>query len=100
MMKFGDSWKRAEVVTPHSTPRSYVVRDERKQYRRNGRMLRPAVVASRDSDLPVTVDHRVKQNVWLIRQVVRLHHNQMTTAKWSEKKCGENQIRQSCQNSS
>ena len=35
MMKFGDTWKRAEVVTPHSTPRSYVVRDERKQYRRN-----------------------------------------------------------------
>ena len=55
MMKFGDTWKRAEVVTPHSTPRSYVVRDERKQYRRNRRMLRPAVVASRDSDLPVTV---------------------------------------------
>ena len=50
-MKFGDTWKRA----PHSTPRSYVVRDERKQYRRNRRMLRPAVVASRDSDLPVTV---------------------------------------------
>ena len=46
MMKFGDTWKRAEVVTPHSTPRSYVVRDERKQYRRNRRMLRPAVVAS------------------------------------------------------
>ena len=55
MMKFGDTWKRAEVVTPHSTPRSYVVRDERKQYRRNRRMLRPAVVASRDNDLPVTV---------------------------------------------
>ena len=55
MMKFGDTWKRAEVVTPHSTPRPYVVRDERKQYRRNRRMLRPAVVASRDSDLPVTV---------------------------------------------
>ena len=54
MMKFGDTWKRAEV-TPHSIPRSYVVRDERKQYRRNRRMLRPAVVASRDSDLPVTV---------------------------------------------
>ena len=35
MMKFGYTWKRAEVVTPHSTPRSYVVRDERKQYRRN-----------------------------------------------------------------
>ena len=51
VMKFGDTWKRAEVVTP----RSYVVRDERKQYRRNRRMLRPAVVASRDSDLPVTV---------------------------------------------
>ena len=34
-MKFGDTWKRAEVVIPHSTPRSYVVRDERKQYRRN-----------------------------------------------------------------
>ena len=31
MMKFGDTWKRAEVVTPHSTPRSYVVRDERKE---------------------------------------------------------------------
>ena len=30
--------------------------------------------------------HRVKQNVWLIKQAVRLHHNQMTTAKWSEKK--------------
>ena len=54
MMKFGDTWKRAEVVTPHSTPRSYVVRNERKQYRRNRRMLRPTVVASRDSDLPVT----------------------------------------------
>ena len=80
MMKFRDTRKRAEVVTPHSTPRSYVVRHERKQYRRNRRMLRPAVVASRDSDLPV------KQNVWLIKQVVRLHHNQMTTAKWSEKK--------------
>ena len=80
MTKFGDTWKRAEVVTPHSTPRSYVVRDERKQYRRNRRMLRPSVVASRDNDLPV------KQNVWLIKQVVRLHHNQMTTAKWSEKK--------------
>ena len=52
MMKFGDTWKRAEAVTPHSTPRSYVVRDERKQYGRNRRMLRPAVVASRDSDLP------------------------------------------------
>ena len=52
MMKFGDTWKRAEVVTPHSTPRSYVVRDERKQYRRNRRMLRPTVVDSRDSDLP------------------------------------------------
>ena len=35
MMKCGDTWKRAEVVTPHSTPRSYVVRDERKQYRKN-----------------------------------------------------------------
>ena len=55
MMKFEDTWKRAEVVTPHSTPRSYVVRDERKQYRRNRRMLRPTVVASRDSDLPVIV---------------------------------------------
>ena len=54
MMKFGDTWKRAEVVTPHSTPRSYVVRDERKQYRRNHKMLRPTAVASRDSDLPVT----------------------------------------------
>ena len=55
MMKFGDTWKRAEVVTPHSTPRSCVVRDERKQHRRNRKMLRPAVVASRDSDLPATV---------------------------------------------
>ena len=55
MMKFGDTWKQAEVVTPHSTPRSYVVRDERKQYRRNRKMLRPTVVASKDSDLPVTV---------------------------------------------
>ena len=27
MMKFGDTWKRAEVVTPHSNPRSYVVVD-------------------------------------------------------------------------
>ena len=55
MMKFGDTWKRAEVVTPHSTPRSYIVRDERKQYRRNRKMLRLTVVASRDSDLTVTV---------------------------------------------
>ena len=55
MMKFGDTWKQAEVVTPHSTPGSYVVRDERKQYRRNRKMLRPTVVASKDSDLPVTV---------------------------------------------
>ena len=44
-----------EIVTPHSTPISYVVRDERKQYRRNRRMLRTAVVDSRDSDLTVTV---------------------------------------------
>ena len=55
MMKFGDTWKRAEGVTLHSTPRSYIVRDERKQYRRNRKMLWPTVIASRDSDLPVTV---------------------------------------------
>ena len=41
MMKFGDTWKTAELVTPHSTPRSYVVRDEHRLYRRNRNMLRP-----------------------------------------------------------
>ena len=29
MMKFGDTWKRAEA-TPQSTPRPYVVREERR----------------------------------------------------------------------
>ena len=86
MMKFGDTWKTAEVMTPHSTPRSYVVRDERKQYRRNRKMLRPTVVPQETVICQWLFHHRVKQNVWLIKQVVRLHHNQMTTAKWSEKK--------------
>ena len=58
----------------------------RKQYRRNRKMLRPTVVASRDSDLSVTVPSQSETECVLIKQVVRLHHNQMTTAKWSEKK--------------
>ncbi|KAK7106746.1 hypothetical protein V1264_017967 [Littorina saxatilis] len=56
MMQFGNRWKKAEVVTPHSTPRSYVVRDEQNvEYRRNRKMLRPTKVASRDSDSNRTV---------------------------------------------
>ena len=42
-------------MTPHTTPRSYVVRLERKQYSRNRKMLKPTVVAPRGSDLPETV---------------------------------------------
>ena len=55
MMKFGDTWKRAEVVTSHTTPRSYEVRDKRRLYRRNSNVLRPTQVASKDVDLPKTV---------------------------------------------
>ena len=58
LMKFGDTWKRAEVVTPHSTPRSYVVRGEHRLYRKRKKkrnMLRPTKVASEDCDLPQNV---------------------------------------------
>ena len=55
LMKFGDTWKRAEVVTSHTTPRSYEVRDKRRLYRRNSNVLRPTQVASKDVDLPKTV---------------------------------------------
>ena len=41
-MSFGDTWKPAEVVNKHSTPRSYIVRDEQNRtYRRNRNLLRP-----------------------------------------------------------
>ena len=55
MMKFGDTWKRAEVESLHSTPRSCLVRDEGRQYRRNRSMLGPTKVASEDCDLAKTV---------------------------------------------
>ena len=55
MMKFGDTWKRAEVVTPHSTPRSYVIREEHRLYRRNRNVLRPTKLASEDCNLQKTV---------------------------------------------
>ena len=87
MMKFRDTWKTAEVVTPHSTPRSYVFcRDERKQYRRTGRCWGLQWLPQETVICQWLFHHRVKQNVWLTKQVVRLHHTQMTTAKWSEKK--------------
>ena len=42
MMQFGDTWKRADVVRQHTTPRSYIVSDEQnRQYRRNRKFLRP-----------------------------------------------------------
>ena len=51
MMKFGDTWKKAEIVKPHSTPRSYIVRDEQNvQYRRNRILLRPTHVQSKPND--------------------------------------------------
>ena len=55
MMKFGDTWKRAEVESLHSTPRSCMVRDEGRQYRRNRSMLGSTKVASEDCDLAKTV---------------------------------------------
>ena len=55
MMKFGDYWKRAEAVTPHSTQRSNVVRNKHRLYKRNIDMLRPTKVASEDCDLPKNV---------------------------------------------
>ena len=55
MMKFGDTWKRAEVESLHSTPRSCLVRDEGRQYRRNRSMLGPTKVVSEDCDLAKTV---------------------------------------------
>ena len=59
-MKFGDTWKRAEEMTPHSTPRSDIVRDEHRLYRRNRNMLRRTKVASEDCDLPQTVPSQSK----------------------------------------
>ena len=51
MMKFGDTWKKAEIVKPHSTPRSYIVKDEQNvQYRRNRILLRPTHVQSKPND--------------------------------------------------
>ena len=63
MMKFGDTWKTAEVMTTHSGPRSYVVRDEHRLYRRNRTMLRPTKVASEDCDLPKTVSSQSEAEV-------------------------------------
>ena len=40
MMKFGDTWKRAEVVTPHSNPRSYVVVDMNTDYTKETEICR------------------------------------------------------------
>jgi hypothetical protein len=41
MMKFGETWKRAEVIDHHSSPRSYLVKDGQRVYRRNRKALRP-----------------------------------------------------------
>ena len=86
-------------MTPHSTPRSYVVRDERKQYRRNRKMLRPKVVASRDSDLPVTFSSQGETEC-VANQTSSQTPSQSDDNSQMVRKCGENQIRQSCQNSS
>ena len=93
-MKFGDTWKRAEVTTPRWTARSYVVRDEHRLYKRNRNMLRATLSGSRRR-LWFAKDSSISK--WCRTCDKSVQRSDFVIIRWRQaygrkKKCGENQI--------